>query len=87
LSKREKKKLKRFNKDLKRSKKKTVASSEDPTVIEERKAKAAAVSLSRILTDKDFAKIDAAQLKKQVDASKARQKRKLADDLDDTIKR
>ncbi|XP_046644890.1 protein SDA1 homolog [Daphnia pulicaria] len=87
LSKREKKKQKRINKDLKRSKKKTVPAAEDPTLIEERKLKAAAVSLSRILTDKDFAKIDAAQVKKTLDASKARQKRKLADDLDDTIKR
>ncbi|KAK4017005.1 hypothetical protein OUZ56_031963 [Daphnia magna] len=87
LTKQEKKKQKRINKDLKRSRKKTVAAAEDPSVIEERKIKAAAVSLSRILTDKDFAKIDAAQVKKQLDASKARQKRKIADDLDDTIKR
>ncbi|KAI9557356.1 hypothetical protein GHT06_017184 [Daphnia sinensis] len=87
MTKQEKKKQKRIEKDLKRSRKKTVAAAEDPSVIEERKTKAAAVSLSRILTDKDFAKIDAAQVKKQVDASKARQKRKIADDLDDTIKR
>lgn len=87
LSKREKKKIKRIKKDMKRMQKKKEVSSEDPTLVEERKAKAAAVSLSRILTDKDFSKIDAAQVKKQLDASKARQKRKVADDLDDSIKR
>ena len=67
--------------------KRTESAPEDPTVIEERKAKAAAVSLSRILTDKDFSRIDAAQVKKQLEASKARRKRKIADDLDDSIKR
>nr|CAG4650821.1 EOG090X030C [Simocephalus serrulatus] len=87
LSKREKKKQKRISKDLKRMQKKTEVSPEDPSLVEERKTKAAAVSLSRILTDKDFSKIDAAQVKKQMEASKAKRKRKVADDLDDTIKR
>ncbi len=87
LSKRDKKKQKRISKDLKRMQKRTESAPEDPTLIEERKAKAAAVSLSRILTDKDFSRIDAAQVKKQLEASKARRKRKIADDLDDSIKR
>nr|CAG4649176.1 EOG090X030C [Scapholeberis mucronata] len=86
-SKRDKKKQKRIRKDLKRMQKKTeTASQEDPTLVEQRKSKAAAVSLSRILTDKDFSRIDAAQVKKQMEASKAR-KRKVADDLDDSIRR
>nr|CAG4636856.1 EOG090X030C [Ceriodaphnia reticulata] len=87
LSKRDKKKQKRISKDLKRMQKRAESAPEDPTVVEERKAKAAAVSLSRILTDKDFSRIDAAQVKKQLEASKARRKRKIADDLDDSIKR
>ena len=85
-TKRDKKKQKRIRKDLKRMQKRTEASPEDPNLIEERKSKAAAVSLSRILTDKDFSRIDAAQVKKQMEAAKAR-KRKVADDLDDSIKR
>ena len=34
--------------------------------LEEKKEKARAMTLSKILTDEDFKKIDAAQLKKQV---------------------
>jgi len=89
LSKYEKKKQKRMEADKKRMKKsnkaKTVA--EDVSVVEDRKTKAAAVSLSRILTDKDFAKIEAAQVKKQLLYSKSQAKRRADDDITDTNKR
>ena len=39
------------------------------------------ISISRILTDKDFAKIDAAQIRKQVDVTKKNNnKRKIEDE-------
>nr|CAG4641542.1 EOG090X030C [Eurycercus lamellatus] len=87
LSKRDKKKQKRIRRDLKRMQKKTEDGPENVAVVEERRSRAAAISLSRILTDKDFSRIDAAQVKKQMEVSKARNKRKIADDLDDSIKR
>merc|ERR1712136_152533 len=68
-------------------KKKTGAVSEDVSVVEERKTKAAAISLSRILTDKDFAKIDAAQVKKQLLLSKSQRKRRADDDITETTNR
>jgi protein SDA1 len=89
LTKYEKKKQKRMRKDLKMMQKKTDASEGVSTsVVEERKQKAAAVSLSRILTDKDFSRIDAAQVKKQMEVAKAR-KRNAAhiDDTDTVLKR
>lgn len=48
--------------------------------IEERKAKAAAVSGSRLLTQEDFKKIRLAQIAKEVDAAAGKgQKRKMVD--------
>ena len=38
--------------------------------VEEKRAKAAEVTTGRILTDEDFRRIDAAQLKKQVNCTK-----------------
>merc|ERR1712071_330346 len=87
LSKWEKKKQKRMQSDLKSMRKKTVAEAEDVSVMEERKTKAAAVSLNRILTDKDFARIDAAQVKKQVQATKSQKKRNAGDDITESNNR
>jgi len=87
LSKRDKKKQKRIRRNLKRMQKRPELAAEDVSVVEERRQKAAEVSLSRILTDKDFIRIDAAQVKKQLEVAKAQRKRKIADDLDDSIKR
>jgi len=55
---------------------------QDATSLEERKAKAMEVTSSRILTDADFKRIEAAQLKKQVQGfSKSRnKKRRLEED-------
>ena len=89
LTKYEKKKQKRMRRDLKMMQKKADASEGVSTsVVEERKQKAAAVSLSRILTDKDFSRIDAAQVKKHMEVAKAR-KRNAAhiDDTDTVLKR
>jgi len=50
-------------------------------MLKEKQEKAAMVSISRILTDKDFAKIDAAQVRKQVDVTKKNNnKRKIEDE-------
>lgn len=87
LSKRDKKKQKRIKRNLKSMQKRPELAAEDVSVVEERRQKAAEVSLSRILTDKDFIRIDAAQVKKQLEVAKAQRKRKIADDLDDSIKR
>ena len=87
LSKRDKKKQKRIRRNLKSMQKRPELAAEDVSVVEERRQKAAEVSLSRILTDKDFIRIDAAQVKKQLEVAKAQRKRKIADDLDDSIKR
>ena len=54
---------------------------EDATSLEERRAKAMEVTSSRILTDADFKRIEAAQLKKQVQGfSKSRNKRRRLDE-------
>ena len=87
LSKRDKKKQKRIKRNLKSMQKRPELAAEDVSVVEERRQKAAEVSLSRILTDKDFIRIDAAQVKKQLEVAKAQRKRTIADDLDDSIKR
>ena len=79
--------MKRDLKRMERGKAGSSAKEEDAALVEERRAKAAAVSLSRILTDKDFSRIDAAQVKKATEIGKAKRKRKMADDLDDSIKR
>lgn len=53
--------------------------------VEERKAKAAAVSASRLLTQDDFKKIRLAQMAKDVNAAPRKgQKRKNADTDEDT---
>lgn len=84
--KRDKKKLKRLRRDLQSMHKKTKKlEDEAPSVVEERKSKAAEVSLGRFLTDKDFSKIEATQLKKQMEVAKA--KRKAAEDIDALVKR
>ncbi|XP_065578195.1 protein SDA1 homolog isoform X2 [Artemia franciscana] len=50
-------------------------------ILKEKQEKAAMISISRILTDKDFAKIDAAQIRKQVDVTKKNNnKRKIEDE-------
>nr|CAG4636021.1 EOG090X030C [Eubosmina coregoni] len=87
LSKRDKKKQKRIRRNIKSMQKRIELPAEDVSAVEERRQKAATVSLSRILTDKDFVRIDAAQVKKQLEVAKAQRKRKIADDLDDSIKR
>lgn len=88
LSKRDKKKQKRIREDLKSMQKKTKAVQlEDKSAVEERKARATAVSLNRILTDKDFAKIDAAQVKKQMDVAKSRKRRSAGDEVIDPSQR
>lgn len=84
LSKRDKKKRKRIQKDLKRLQKKKETQSIDEKVLEERRARAATVSASRILTDKDFSKIDAAQVKKQIEVKK---KKRRAEEMEDNNKR
>merc|ERR1711997_1077660 len=54
---------------------------QETTSLEERKAKAMEVTSSRILTDADFKRIEAAQLKKQVQGfSKSRNKRRRLDE-------
>jgi len=87
LSKYEKKKQKRLQADIKSmTMKKSESAPEEVSVVEERKTKAAAVSLSRILTDKDFAKIDAAQVKKSLNLSKSQRKRRAGDDITETAR-
>lgn len=57
-----------------------VAKKLDSMPVEERKAKAAAVSTSRVLTQDDFQKIRMAQMKKEMDAAPGKaQKRKYVD--------
>nr|CAG4640710.1 EOG090X030C [Eulimnadia texana] len=82
LSKREKKKERRRKKLIKlaQKKKEEANANGDASVNEERVKKAATVSLSRFLTDKDFVKIDAAQVKKQIHQAKSGAKRKSMDD-------
>ena len=54
---------------------------QDPTSLEERKAKAIEVTSSRILTDADFKRIEAAQIRKQVQGfSKSRNKKRRLDE-------
>ena len=87
LSKYEKKKQKRLQADIKSmTMKKSESAPEEVSVVEERKTKAAAVSLSRIFTDKDFAKIDAAQVKKSLNLSKSQRKRRAGDDITETAR-
>ncbi|QQP50429.1 Protein SDA1 -like protein [Caligus rogercresseyi] len=55
--------------------------------LEEKRSKAAAVTESRILSDADFRKVDAEQLKKQVTAfKKGGQKRKFQESEDPNVK-
>ena len=53
--------------------------------LEEKREKARAVTLGRILTDEDFRRIDAAQLRKQVTGVRKGKKRKVEEEVDDTV--
>jgi len=57
---------------------------EDELTMEEKKVKAKEVTLGRILTDEDFRKIDAAQLKKQVTAARKGKKMKTGAVVEET---
>jgi protein SDA1 len=52
--------------------------------LEEKQEKARAVTLARVLTDEDFKRIDAAQLRKQVTGVRKGKKRKVEEDVDET---
>ena len=93
LSKYEKKKRKRIRKDLKRMRRaQDDEAGEGPSTsaatVEERKQRAAAISASRILTDKDFSRIDAAQVRKQVQGLKASKRQAIQmEESDGLVKR
>ena len=57
-------------------------------VLDLRKQRAAAISASRILTDKDFSRIDAAQVRKQVQGLKASKRQAIQmEESDGLVKR
>nr|CAG4650017.1 EOG090X030C [Sida crystallina] len=89
LTQRDRKKQKRIKKNLKMMKKSSDVGPEAPStsVVEERKQRAATVTLSRILTDKDFSRIDAAQVKKQMEVAKSRKRNAVQIDEADVLKR
>ena len=68
---------------LKAKRKSKGSQSQELLSLEERKQKAANVASNRILTDADFKKIDAAQLRKQVTGFKKGKKRKMVEVDDD----
>lgn len=57
------------------------SSTEAKEIIELKKKKAADISTMRLLTDDDFKEIDAAQIRKQIEAPKKGQKRKLEEEV------